>query len=138
MTAQDIIDTALGMLDTPFVHQGRVPGVGLDCAGLVICVAARLGIEHFDVPAYGRTPHHGLLEQTLDEQPGLVRIGRDDIQPGDILLMRFAREPQHVAIYTGDGVIHSWSQPGKVCAHGLDATWRARIVHAYRFKEVMV
>lgn len=136
MSPQSIIESARACLGTPFVHQGRVPGLGLDCAGLIVAVAIAHQIEHFDVPAYGMRPFNGLLEQTLDAQPSLTRISRDQIAPGDILLMRFSGEPQHLAIFAGDSLIHSWSAPGKVCEHRLDAKWTARIVRGYRFKGI--
>lgn len=136
-TAPDIVAAARSLIGTPFRHQGRVPGLALDCAGLVIAVAAQLGIDHFDVPGYGRRPHQGLLEQTLDTQPALHAVGRSAHQAGDILLMRFAREPQHLAISAGDTIIHSWEAAGKVCEHGLDDVWQSRIVRVYRFVGVM-
>ena len=40
MTSADIIAIARACLGTPFRHQGRIPGVALDCAGLVVAVAA--------------------------------------------------------------------------------------------------
>lgn len=137
VTADQIVTAARALVDTPFRHQGRVPGLALDCAGLVITVAAQLGIEHFDVSGYGRRPHRGLLEQTLDAQPALQKISRTDYQPGDILLMRFTNEPQHLAISAGETIIHSWEAAGKACEHRLDDLWKRRIVHAYRFCEAM-
>lgn len=133
MTAADIILTARSMLGTPFVHQGRVPGKALDCAGLVVSVAAALNIEHVDVTGYGRRPHQGLLEATVDGQECLFSVLLNDLQPGDILLMRFAKEPQHLAIYAGETIIHSYEAAGQVCEHGMDDVWRKRIIRAYRF-----
>lgn len=137
ITADQIVTAARALVGTPFRHQGRVPGLALDCAGLVIAVATQLGIDHFDVPGYGQRPHRGLLEQTLDTQPSLQKIGRADYQAGDILLMRFTNEPQHLAIAAGETIIHSWQAAGKACEHRIDDLWTRRIVHAYRFVEVM-
>lgn len=136
MIGADVVFAARECLGTPFRHQGRIPGVALDCAGLIIAVAQRLGIAHSDVDGYGRRPHMGLLEATLDSQPALVRVADGERFPGDILLMRFAADPQHLAIHAGDTIIHSWASPGKVCEHRLDAIWQSRIVAAYRFREV--
>jgi len=136
MRRADILTVARSMLGTPFMHQGRLPGVALDCAGLVIAVARQLGIDHTDVAGYGRRPHLGLLDETLDNQSCLAVVAPAEALPGDILLMRFAKEPQHLAIYAGQTIIHSWEAPGKVVEHGLDAIWSNRIVRVYRFTGV--
>ena len=128
-----VIDAARACLDTPFMHQGRVPGLALDCAGLVVAVAKAIGADYNDHRGYSRSPSNGLLEAALDAQPCLSRV--HDMQPGDVLLMRFAGEPQHLAICAGETIIHSYSQVGKVCEHRLADVWRARIVRIYRFKE---
>jgi len=72
--AADIIAAARACLETPFVHQGRLPGQALDCAGLIIQVAKTLGLEHVDHSGYARLPGNGLLESALDNQPGITRV----------------------------------------------------------------
>ena len=132
MTADDIIAAARACIGTPFRHQGRIPGVALDCAGLIVAVAESVGADYIDHPGYGRNPANGLLESVLDEQPFLERVF--DRQPGDVLLMRFSGEPQHLAICAGDTLIHSYEAVGRVCEHRLASVWAARIVRTYRFK----
>lgn len=134
MTADDIVAAARSCIGTPFRHQGRIPGVALDCAGLIVAVAETVGAEYADRPGYGRNPANGLLESVLDQQPCLERVF--DRKPGDVLLMRFSGEPQHLAIYTGMNIIHSHEAVGKVCEHRLADVWAARIVRTYRFKGV--
>ena len=53
--------------------------------------------------------------------------------PGDLLLMRFAGEPQHLAVFTGETIIHAYQATGRVVEHSLDDKWRRRIVRVYRF-----
>ena len=55
-------------LKTPFAHQGRVPGLGMDCAGLFIQVCRELSLEHKDASGYPRNPYDGKLEAELDAQ----------------------------------------------------------------------
>lgn len=137
MTADDIVVAARSCLGTPFAHQGRIKGVALDCAGLAVTVAHEVGAEYTDQQGYGREPHNGQLEAALDAQACLVRVtNASDYQPGDILLMRFASEPQHVAIFTGQGIVHSYESVGMCCEHRLSSTWQARIVRVYRFKDL--
>lgn len=97
-------------------------------------VARSLGLDYQDVPAYARRPHSGLMETTLDAQPCLERVDGEP-QPGDVLLMRFNGDPQHLAIYTGeDTVVHAYAAVRKVCEHRLDAEWRGRVVRIYRWR----
>ena len=138
MTPDDIIAAARACLGTPFRHQGRLPGIGLDCAGVAVEVARALGCAPLDVSGYGRTPAAGQLEAVLDAQPDLERVDREDRQPGDILLLRFTGEPQHLAILTDEGtMIHSYEAVGTCCEHRLSAVWAARIVRVYRFRGVV-
>lgn len=136
MTPSDIIAAARSCLGTPFAHQGRIKGVALDCAGLAVCVAHDLGVEYIDQQGYSREPISGLLHGALIKQPCLERTWKDQMQPGDILLMRFGRDPQHLAIYTGQTIIHSFETVGIVCEHDLTDVWRRRIVAVYRFKGI--
>lgn len=133
MTAAAIIAAARKAIGTPFVHQGRIVGRALDCAGLVVAVAEEVGADYIDQPGYSRHPSHRLLEAALDAQPCLERVGISDIQRGDVLLMRFSGDPQHLAIYTGATIIHSYANVGRVCEHRLSDVWSSRIVRAYRF-----
>lgn len=136
-TDNDIIDAARECLDTKFLHQGRIVGVGLDCVGVVVHVAKRLNINHFDESGYSYMPTNGILEQTFEKQECLERISDIlTIQKGDILMFRIAREPQHVAIFTGENIIHSYSSVEKVCEHSLEERWKSRIVRVYRFKDM--
>lgn len=132
LKSADLINAARTAIGTPFLHQGRQAGRGLDCAGLLVHVAASVGIQHADMSSYGRRPKKGLLEQTLDGQLGVRPVFRAP-QAGDLLLLRFARHPQHLALCAGETIIHSWEAPGKVCEHRFTADWRARVVRVYEF-----
>lgn len=142
MTRAHIVACARSLLGTPFQHQGRAPGVGLDCAGLLVCIARELGLSDYDQSGYGRQPANGLLEAALDAS--LTRRPLDAMQPGMVALIRFHEEPQHVGVLAdyvwGDlSLIHAYSavragrERGRVTEHRLDAAWRARIVAVYDF-----
>lgn len=137
MTADDILAAARQCLGTPFRHQGRLLGFGLDCAGVAVHVARQIGAGHLDVSGYGRIPANGELEQSLDAQPCLERVSRiDDRRPGDVLLMRFAGEPQHIAITAEATIIHAYESVGQCCEHRLSSVWAARIARVYRFRGI--
>ena len=132
MNTSEIISAARECLDTPFQHQGRLIGAALDCAGVVVHVANKLGCEVVQPSAYSRSPSNGLLEFWADAQPYLERV--NESQAGDILMMRFWKEPQHVGIFTGENIIHAYENIKKVCEHRLSDVWAARVVRVYRFK----
>lgn len=134
MTPDEIISAARAAVGTKFRHQGRKIGVGLDCAGLAQHVAASIGVAATDVEGYPTRPFAGQLEAAIDAQPGLRRV--DDMQPGDILLMRFDGEPQHLAIFAGRTIIHAYAKSRIVCEHDFTREWAARVVRVYRFNGV--
>lgn len=133
IAAEAILAAARECLGTPFRHQGRLLGEALDCAGVAVHVARRIGCDVSDLAGYARTPHGGLLEQALDAQVCLTRVAIADRAPGDLLLMRFTGEPQHLAILAEGTIIHAYEAVGKCCEHRLASSWAARIERAYRF-----
>lgn len=138
VTRAQVIAEARSWVGTPFHHQGRLKGVGVDCAGLLICVGKELGLSDFDVTGYARVPDGRMLQAHCDAH--LIRIARDEVRPGDVLLMRWRRYPQHVAIMADGGepcsIIHAYEDVGRCVEHRLDETWAARIVQAYRIRGV--
>lgn len=108
----DIVAQARAYIGTPFHHMGRQPGVGLDCAGLLVCVARALGLvaPDFDVPAYTPTPDgHSMLRWCGEYmQPVFYPLMR----PGDAVLLITDLHPQHLAIlgdyrHGGLSIIHA-------------------------------
>ena len=86
-----------------------MPGVGLDCVGEAIYGQERLALTPVDVQGYGR-PNNGALRTALNLQPDLESVSLKDMpQEGDILYSGCFKEPQHVGICTGRGVIHAYS-----------------------------
>lgn len=134
INADDVISHARSLIDTPFRHQGRMPGVALDCAGLGIVVAQKMGLLLEDFAGYPSTPFDGMLKKMLDCQPHLKPIDRHSAEPGDVLLMRIATDPQHIALMSYEGyMIHAYRQAGKVVEQRIDEMWKNKIVAAYRF-----
>jgi len=132
---EDIVTAARACIGTPFMHQGRVAGVGLDCVGLARIPAVTLGLEIGDYDGYSRQPDPAVMEAKLNEFLDLVEPG--DMQLGDILWLSFAKEPMHLAIFAGDTIIHAVSMgPGKVVEHGFRAPWPQRVVGVYRYRGI--
>ena len=131
MTADEIVSAARAEIGTPFMHQGRIPGKALDCAGLAVVVAGKW-FAVAEPRAYGRSPHLGLLQEWVEAQDFLEPTGKPEA--GGLMLMRFGKEPQHLAICAGETMIHSYGSVGKVVEHNFSPVWRARVVKSYKFK----
>jgi hypothetical protein len=115
--------------------------VGVDCGGLVGGVAIALGIvpatwwrDVFDPQfgGYGRQPANGTLQRVCESF--MRRVLAPDV--GDVLLMRFADEPQHLGIvgdyaHGGLSLVHALARAGRVVEHRLAPVWRARVVQGY-------
>ena len=137
ITGGDIVETTRGCLNTPFLHQGRIKGLGLDCAGLIVYPAHTLGLSDFDNTNYSRSPDGVSLERTLNQQ--MQRIPFTAVSPGDILLFAFLKNAQHLAIVTQLNpiyIIHSHEPNGRVIEHRLDSVWRGYIRGSYRYHGV--
>lgn len=128
---QQIVALARSQLGVPFVHQGRQPGVGLDCVGLIRYPFVELGLlpETADHDGYGREPVPSKMREQLLRWFDLVEP-MTAAQPGDVLWLRMA-EPQHLAVLTDTGsIIHAVSSgPKRVVEHRLSLAWLGR-VHA--------
>lgn len=133
MLRSEISVAALALVGTPFHAQGRLPGVGLDCLGVIVCVARALGVVHQDKVAYPMRPD-GTLMPELDRQ--FTRV-HDDPQEGDVLLMAFAGEPHHVAIVVDSGrIVHAYSTVRKCVVQAYTDHWRSKVRAVYRFPGV--
>jgi hypothetical protein len=67
----------------------------------------------------------------------LDAISMDAIDIGDVLMLRFQRDPMHFALVsslTPLYVIHALSTVGEVAEHRVDSVWTNRIVRAWRFR----
>lgn len=132
-----LTDAARGYLDVRFRHRGRSRH-GLDCAGLMVLAYRDCGVVLPDFRLYGREPH----------KDGLARYVRAAMGPeihapladGDVLLMRFAIEPHHLAMvvaveYGGVSafnIIHADGHVGRVLEQRLTPDMAQRITHQFR------
>jgi NlpC/P60 family putative phage cell wall peptidase len=133
-TKTEIVAEAKTWIGTPFKHQGRVKGLGVDCVGLIIGIAHAFTLTDFDYTAYSRTPDGITMQRLLNQH--LQAIPIHTAMAGDILLMRFDAQPQHVGILSEYGIIHAYAQVRRCIEHRLDAVWRARVVCAYAYPGV--
>lgn len=133
----DIIQCARDCLGTRFRHQGRIPGKGLDCVGLIRWPLVKLlDIDvSFDYRAYGMLPSESEVRKNFikffDEKRSLP-------YPGDIILFRVEDNAQHFAILTYDNtIIHALnSGPKKVAEHGYRYPWPNRLTSVFEYPGV--
>lgn len=127
-----IVNEARRWLGTPFADKGRVRGIGVDCAGLIIGVAKALEISDFDTTAYGLVPKPKIMGAILREKMHEIPISEATI--ADVVWIAWERLPQHLAILSDIGLIHA--HENGVVEHPLDATYRGKVRAAYRFPGV--
>ena len=135
-TKQDIVDKAREYMDTPFVHQGRLKGVGVDCAGLCISTLREFGVQVADVPTYKRVPDGQLFATTVAKNLKMKRFA--DVEVGDFLVFAFEKEPQHIAIVTQINpliIIHALEKSGKVVEHTAGKFWEDRVRGCFEYRQ---
>jgi hypothetical protein len=95
-------------------------GSNMSAAG--IGVGKELGLLEFDTRAYGRIPDGQQLRALCEQH--LIAKPIADAAPGDVLLLRFTRHPQHLAIVGDRGepfsLIHAYADAGACVEHGAD------------------
>lgn len=130
---QRVVDEVITWLGTPFHHEARVKGAGVDCLMLLAEVYERAGVvEHVDPPHYPPdwNWHHD-IERYLE---GLLRYAREIEGPpgaGDVALFKVARTFSHGAIVVEwPRVIHAHWINGVVWG---DATLNPLAGRAVRF-----
>jgi cell wall-associated NlpC family hydrolase len=139
-TKEQVVAYARETVGTPYKHQGRVSGLAFDCAGVPVYVGEKLGLKLADVSGYGNMPNAAQMRNKLDEC--MTRVPLAQMQPGDVVWIRFEGDPQHLAIlgdypHSGFSLIHgSNAGRARVIEHRCDEIWRRRIVAAWRFPEV--
>lgn len=111
-----VVEEARGWLRTPYHHQGRVKGVGVDCAMILCEVYQAAGlIPYIDPRPYPMDWH---LHRSEERYLGWLeqyahRIEEVEVKPGDVVVWRFGKTFSHGAIYIGGGeIIHSYRQVG--------------------------
>lgn len=123
VTRQQVVDEARRWIGTRWQHQGRLKGVGVDCAGLVVCVLRNVGIEVADVAGYPRRPDGSLLDVVRDQTEPTA-----DWMAGDVVLFHWDNDPCHLAILTSpNSIIHAHAMARAVVEHDLDDRIRASV-----------
>ena len=132
---EKVVQTARSLIGTPYKHQGRTPGVGLDCIGLIIAVGHQLNLFNYDYTNYSRDPDGQLLtniEKHCEKLPSLTE--------GAIAVFKLSAIPHHVGIISkfrnNWGLIHAYQNTGKVREHEFIKWWQDKLVGVYGLPNV--
>jgi cell wall-associated NlpC family hydrolase len=111
-----VVQEALTWCGTPYHHQGRVKGAGVDCGMLLAEVYERAGVLPHVVPEDYPADWH--LHRDGERMRALVTEHArpvDAPQPGDIALFRYGRCLSHAAIVIEwPVIIHAYLDAGEV------------------------
>lgn len=132
---------ARSYIGTRFAHQGRSKVTGVDCLGLLLCVAqdAGLKLRQQEVALYDRTDYGAFPDaQMLRQQLETALEPTQEMSVGDIVLLRIDGRPQHLALISdypvegAFGMIHAYAPMRKVVEHRMDEVWVQRIEQVFR------
>jgi cell wall-associated NlpC family hydrolase len=130
-----LIDQARTWLGVPFRHQGR-SRVGVDCAGFIVALLKEvkaLPKNYREPRQYGRLPSRELREVVLR-----YCAATENPEPACLVLIKWPQheDPSHVALLTGETLIHCYQRAGRVVEHGYRGAWIRDTVGYYRLPGV--
>lgn len=132
------VEIARSYVNTPYHHQGRLKYHGVDCVGLLVCVAREVGYidENWDILGYDSQPDGISLMKYMREV--FSEIPKEEMQPGDFISVSFDKYPQHVGIlgdykYGGLSLIHASGKHMKVVETRLLFTDNMKFEGAFRY-----
>lgn len=140
-TKREYYEKAREFIGTPFRHQGRLPGRGLDCVGLVVCAATAFGVQIDDVTDYRRTPDWTRFKGEFEKNGMNLGNRYEDAVPGTVVLLREGRWQTHCAVVgEQDGertLIHAFILRNKVVEERFSQDWRERIQGVFLMRGVV-
>lgn len=122
-----VVKIAKEYLRTPYHHEARVKGQGVDCATLLAGIFEEAGLlSHIEIPPYSASWH---LHREEEKYLNFIRQFGGEVEfppnPGDIVVWRFHRCFSHGAIVIQwPIVIHAFMAAGMVVEEDVDrADW---------------
>ena len=125
----EIVAAARSCVGTRFRVQGRVPGVGLDCLGVVIIAGLGAGVRLPDAADY-LLRGAGVLRLDARIAEAMLRVDRAGA--GDVMLFEPGPEMRHLGVWTGVSVIHAHAGLRRVVEGPVDPAWT--LIGIYRFR----
>lgn len=126
-----ILESARQWIGTPWRHNQKCKGHGVDCVRFIEAVFKDdLGYQFSDIDKYARIPDDDALLVFLQTNINVKQIPLTDIQPGDLLLFRLGKIPYHLGISNGSGMIHADSNHGVIEVDNL-GRMEKRLISAF-------
>ena len=120
-------------IGTPYRHQGRTPGLGLDCAGVLVCALQSAGVEVEDCRTYNRVPPRNLLRDMVERH----RFTKENSPPiaGDVCLfwMRHERLVVHCGIVADNGEELIHVEDGRLVERVPLRVWMPKLSATYSY-----
>lgn len=121
-----VVAEAMSWLRTPWHHNSRVKGAGVDCANFVLACYVNAGL--IEDQSVGEYPADWHIHRDLERFVGVMTsrgfgapIQETELQPGDAIVFKIGRVFSHGAIYIGaKRVVHAYITEGQVCIGELD------------------
>ena len=139
ITRAMIVETALSYIGTPYKAGGQSREEGLNCAGIIVCIARDLGFSDVGFPGRANftkeRPLDALFSAHMDKLPDWKQAER-----GDVLSIAFESDPHHCGIVTkvnsfGIYIVHATRNHG-VIEHKLYGRLLRSIVDGYRIRNI--
>lgn len=128
-------EAAESFLGTPFHDNGRIPGVGLDCTGVIVCAARIAGMDcpDYDGPTSGDRIEAVRNALSTHFMPVVIATEKE-VSRGDVLLFRARSMWNHMGIALGDDrFVHAWDVPSaSVVALGEIGDWYRHLHGVWR------
>lgn len=110
----DIVSTATSYIGYNYVSGGSSPSTGFDCSGFTQYIYGQYGIS--------------LNRTAADQAENGTPIGKDELQPGDLVLFSYYGSDSigHAGIYIGDGqIVHAANSRRGVTIDTIDSGYYA-------------
>lgn len=133
--AARVVNVARSWIDTPFHHQGRQKGIGCDCLGLIMGIAAELQIPSRMgkmLVEYDRLDYHYRQDAAL-LLPTLLRHLQCSsvVAAGCVIILQIQSQPRHLGIVAEHNkelsIIHACMRQQKVIEQPLRHSLQQRI-----------
>jgi len=135
ITPETVIAEARGWLGVPWRHQGRTRS-GIDCVGLVVCVAHALHLSDYDSTGYSRRAQgQGFVEHF---RSNMDSVAIPEARPGDVLVFADQAYPCHCGFLTErlghPYLLHAHATRRQVIEEPYAGEWPDKIKFAFRFR----
>lgn len=141
MIRQQIVKEARSWIGTPYQHQAKLKGIGVDCAMLIAQIGQNIGLLDPSklVPNYSKQWHIHNRDEKLKDillDYGFIEIPISKAKSGDVLGFKYGRVMSHLAIRTPrENIIQASIETGKVTESTYD-DMKSHLITAFKFPGV--